>query len=65
METKTMEDKMNGNDLVEHIEHCDYCQERQKQMEICESKMADSLERQMEICCIETELKDEDYGIYS
>jgi polyhydroxyalkanoate synthesis regulator phasin len=46
---------MNGNDLVEHIEKCDKCQERQKEMEACETRI-DALEKEIEDCFINTEI---------
>ena len=62
MEQNIKEDKMNGNDLLEHIENCEVCWQKNNRMETCESRTADKLEHEIELCCIETELG-EDYII--
>jgi len=49
---------MNGRtDLIEHIEHCAKCQEREARMEVCESKVADKLQMEIELCLIESQLE--------
>ena len=52
---------MNGRtDLVRHIEKCEKCQQRQEKFDKCRfESTADKLKKEMELCCIETELKNE------